>query len=252
MVSVWIASAVALFAVALVAHEAGHGVVLHRYGIPISEAGLGLPLWPRIVLAPTRRRPFALSLSPWLLGAYVQPDPEHQNALEELSYRDTAWFAGVGVVINFVLGGALFTILALMQHNWLAAGIAVTLSAALCVFRRQFTAYGIPLLALPVLAVTLYAIMVTVGQPQGPVGMAETFSHVSSARTALALAGTASCGLGLLNILPLYPMDGGRVARALLTRFAAPAAVVKGFEYIGVVMFLAIIVYSLGSDAVFG
>lgn len=243
---VWTAFAVVMYLGLLVAHEAGHAIALRRLGIPISEAGLGLPFAPRIVLKPTSRRPFALSVSIWLLAAYVEPDPTHDDRLKALSYRDTAWYTGAGVVVNAVIGTGLVSVIDAVYGRWLPAVIWCGVTVVLWTARRWVTAYIIPALAIPVVVVVAWSIVVSIGAPVGPVGIAQLL-YVSSAMAAVKIVAEISLLLAIVNTAPIYPFDGGRICAEVIQRwFGARGQQI--FQGVGVVLTVTLLAYSVLSD----
>src|SRR5437667_292005 len=147
MIVIWTAVAVAFFLAHLVLHEGAHALALREYGIPIREAGLGMPFPPRIVLKPTRRRPFALSLSPWIVGASV-----------------------------------------------------------------------VPVLSVAALGLVVYSFAGPITEPGGIVGWGRLLA-VSSPLDALMAGVVIALVLAVFNIIPVYPLDGGRIAGMLVSRW---------------------------------
>lgn len=230
----------------LILHELGHWAAFRRLGIKVVEFGIGLPLPPAVLLVSWKRLPFKLAFSPWLLGAYVQPDPAQEDEVYALPYKDSAWTSGAGVVVNFVIAGVLAALMAGVNgHFWIAAIIALA-TVALWIGQRLFCAYVIPVLSVFAAGFVTYSLVASMGKAQGVVGLGEwvvtkSFSDVILKAIAFSL------GLGILNIIPLFPMDGGRIAEKVISRIAVPS-VVKVFRASGSVIVLALLVYSMASD----
>lgn len=246
----WVALAVATLLTHLVAHEAAHALVLRRLGGDIKEAGLGLPFPPRIrVKVPSGRadgRRLVVSLSPWLLGAYVVPDDDSVRLTETAPYRERAWFLGAGVVANLVLTNVALVAIAAMNGAWWSAAAVAGATALLWAGRKLLTAY-MPWLGVPVLALLAWLMARSFGQPAGPAATAELLSRADGPQSVLVLSAAVGLSLALFNCVPVYPFDGGRVMDAVLQgRFGqkvserfrgATAAVAVGF-----------ILYTLVSD----
>lgn len=235
-----------LFIGSLLAHEAGHALILQRLGFTIKEAGLGLPFKPRLILPPTERRPFALSLSPWLFGAYVMGRDEDEEQINALPYKDNAWFSGIGVVVNLVLGLLLGAVGAALSNSPLRAAIYVTIAAALWYGQILFTAYVIPALALPGLVFMAFSIATTLGQPSGVVAIGHALV-VANPITAIEIAGVLSFSVGILNMLPLWPFDGGRICGQLIRQWFGKKAELA-FSVVGILTVLASFCYSEATD----
>jgi membrane-associated protease RseP (regulator of RpoE activity) len=93
MAALWTTCSVILIVGVVVAHEAGHVRALRRYGMPVRQVGLGLPVGPRWVFRP-RRASFELVVSLALIGVYVRP--KHPEEAKKLPYLDYAWYLGAG------------------------------------------------------------------------------------------------------------------------------------------------------------
>lgn len=253
MTVVWTALTAVLFLLTIVAHEFAHAAGLRRIGVEVTSAGVGF-FKPRIRIH--RRelpdgRTRSIYLSPWLLGAWVRHDEEDHHAVEhDSSYHDYQWFVGAGIVANFVLGGGLVTLaLVLGEPQWLAAGIVAAVAVLIWVFRRGFAAYVLPALSVPMLVLVLWSLLAGFGEQQGPIAVAKVMA-VDSFDASLGIAGLLSISLGLVNAMPLYPLDGGRMMWRVLERLV-PAGLLRTFETVGVVLVTGVMLYSVVSDFVF-
>jgi Zn-dependent protease len=241
----WTAIAILLLIASVAAHEAAHALALRRLGFRIIEVGVGIPIGPRLKID-SGRLPFRVVLSPILLGAYVMPDPDDAEAIAALPYRDRAWYSGAGVLVNLVIGTAALALVAALDGHWLSSAVTAAVGVVLWVARRPFCSYGIPVLGLPVLALTAWSLTSTLGQPEGPVGLV-TGLQSNSLTTAILLAGLASIGLGLLNMLPMLPFDGGHVIEAALDSRGGSEAT-RWFSGVTGALSAALVLYVLGSD----
>lgn len=82
------------FSASLAVHEFGHYVAARSIGVNVTEAGLGLPIPPYLEIKAPRITTTKLTLSPWLLGAYVIPS-EDEFAAAPLVKRIWVYLAGV-------------------------------------------------------------------------------------------------------------------------------------------------------------
>lgn len=243
---IWTAFAVVMFLGLLVVHEAAHARALRPHGIPISEAGLGAPLAPRLVLKPTARRPYALSLSPWLIMAYVRVDDAHEERIEKLPYRDKAWFYGAGIIANAVVGTGLTALILLVQGMWVRAVVWAAVTAGLWFGRRVFVAYAVPALALPLVAFLVWSVVASLGEPAGLVGTARLL-EVASALAALKIVAVMSLALAVLNMAPVFPFDGGRICAEVVRRRGGERAE-SAFQIAGVSVAVGLMAYAFVSD----
>jgi membrane-associated protease RseP (regulator of RpoE activity) len=238
---------VALLA-ALVVHEYAHYRAMRSDNIRVVEAGLGLPFWP------TLRVPYrgvTWTLSPWLLGAYVKPHPDDYKRMEtSTSYRNLAWHYGAGVWSNFTFAFAAFAVAALIDGRLLRAGIYAVIAVLLWVFRRGFTAYVQPALAPVALAILCYGFYSswTAGETGlGFAGLAPVGATTFTAVEIISVIAVISGALGIINLLPFFPMDNGRVVAHLLNHWWGER-VASGFKLGGTLLVLASLIGSVASD----
>lgn len=245
--ALWTTFSVLAFLASLALHEAAHARALRSIGGDIRTAGLGLPVFPCLRLRPTARRSWTLTLSPWLLGAYVEPDEGSAEVLEKASYRDNAWFAAAGVIANGVVGLGLLAVYGAIQGRWTFVLITAAITAALWFGRRLVAAYLVPFIGVAAVAVVISAILSTPAtEAQGVLGTAQLLV-VSTPLDMLLTAGLISISLAVLNCLPLAPFDGGRVVSTALTRTVGRATA-TGYQAVTAVLSLAFIAYALFTD----
>lgn len=232
----------------LVVHELGHAAVMRRFGAPVVAAGLGLPLFP--VLRVTVRPGFQLTLSPWLVGAYVTTDAPGRGRLQALPYRDEAWYLNAGVVSNLAFGFALWGVADLAEGSLRRVAIHGACGLTVVLGRRWIAAYLLPAIAVPVLALVVYAQIraVTEAHSMTGLGMIGLVDLVPGAGVeVVAFFGTVSMALGLLNTAPLFPLDNGRVVARILTQWWG-AWVATAFQLAGTGLVLIALVTGLVSD----
>ena len=228
-------------------HEYGHGYVLRRLGIPIESAGVGLPIGPMIELPPSAHRPYRLTASLLLIGAYVQPAEGYREKIAALSYRDTAWYSGIGVVVNFALAFALGSVHAALDGRSGTAALYLLAAFVIVLLPRLICAYVLPLLW-PAL-VAIYAIDIATSSAttaHGMLGLAHFLVSYSGSEALLTVA-LVNLMLGMFNTLPLYPLDGGRIADAAIrAMFNAKAA--RVFRGATAILIAGVVLYALATD----
>jgi membrane-associated protease RseP (regulator of RpoE activity) len=210
VVALWTGLFVILAVGVLLAHLVGHLRALRRYGIA-AQVWVGLPLGPRRVFRPGWA-PFAVGISLMPFAVHVRPeDPEE---VEELRYLHYAWYAGAGATVNVVIG-LLWAITAWFANgDWLAADIAVAVTTTICIWPRHFCAYVVPVLGVLTTAVLMVYTISAIALAQGPVQV--RFPLSQSPMDALMRATALSMALGLINMLPFYPLDGGKLVGRLV------------------------------------
>lgn len=139
---------------------------------------------------------------------------------------------------------------AAIDLNPTKAVICLGAACALWPLRKIAAAYIIPVLSVPALCAIVVALRseweagrTGVGfaglgdQEMAPHGLAEAVSWV----------GVMSVAIALMNMLPLYGLDNGKVVGLLLHRWA-PHWVVTGYQYAGLALIAITLVASLASD----
>jgi membrane-associated protease RseP (regulator of RpoE activity) len=233
-------------AVAFGVHEAAHALALRSYGFRLSRAGIGLPLPPTFTVF--RRGEVGFTVSPWLLGAYVQARDEDEEAITALPYRDRAWYLNAGIVANLLFGFVLLAVVA-VAHSRLALGLGLAaVAVALWFARRPVAAYVVPALAVPILGFMVFAMAASWARGETGAGFAGLHDLVSPGVVgAVEFAGVVSMAMGVLNALPLFGLDNGKVVDLLLHRWA-PHWLVSGYRAVGVALVLGMLLLAVGSD----
>lgn len=256
--------AFALFLVflAVLVHEIGHMIAMHRTGIGAKELGIGLPIGPRIfhtfVSKNNPSETFTLSLYLLLLGAFVRP--RHEERIEKLCYRDKAFIFGAGIIANIFL--ILLSMLVLMvffpeRHIrplplWVSPWMIGALIVPLLWYARGITAYIFPPLSIAVLYYVVDAFLKLSGtalveNSGGIVLIGQIATNFSQdIWRAIWFGGFVSFLLAATNILPIYPLDGGLTMSALVERFAPRFQ--EFFNRVGIILVVVLILYSVGGD----
>lgn len=240
-------SIVLLIFASVAVHELGHAVAMRRLGVQVDTVSLlGFPGLGTVEL-PIKHSLFPGTrwvLHPLILGAYVKPDEED---IKRLSSREKDIIAGAGPLANvcfsivlLALAAATFGVAkilsgvgtrALALQVALAAGTlgVVVLSWMLAWFlwrcREFVTAYLLLPLGFVFLAYFAYGFVTRYGL-YGVGSMTETTQilHQGSAKMAdkpvlvqvgyaALMSAVVSMMLGLGNLMPLMPLDGGHMLR---------------------------------------
>lgn len=256
MSALWITLAAVLFLGTVVAHEAGHYATMRRAGIRIVSAGIGFPFPPTFTLYRKKNPDGSVTkfqLSPWVLGAFVRADERDEKRMDELPYRQFTWIMGSGVVFNLVLGALLIGLGALAIGNWTGFLAYATAAVLLWLGRKLVAAYLVPVLGFPALALLVWgtALAVMDHSQVGVVGTVRLLGVADSASLAFVLAGVLSVALGILNMTPLFPFDGGRIFSRVLSGAGLSRRGVMAFEVATSVLALGTVTFSLLTDIIF-
>ncbi len=243
----YITIAVVLFLASLVFHELGHAFAMQSCGVEIEAMGLGFG--PHLVFGPFKCRfgnavKFTLGLVP--LGAYVKPNEKGQKTMEGLSYSDSARIMGAGILANFAFALCLCVYLALTHDPIFPNPVIVEPllilggGTILLWFGRK---YVVPLAGFALLVYLLFTVT-SHGGPTGiiggPVVIGKVVVHnVLSLRQAISMGGFLSFSIGLMNMMPILPLDGGQMIRAILGKVAPWPTLFH--ERVSIVLFLALL-----------
>lgn len=227
-------------------HEFGHAYVMYKKGIPLKEAGLGLPIGKLPYL---KKKFFGLTLMlhPLLLGAYVMPTRDGQRKISKLSVKDQAHIDGAGVLSNILFGLVLAAVTFFLFSAKLALfkiSIISILIALLWYGQKIFCLYFIPILG--VLMAGFLAFDFVNGSSDslmGPIGAIKfASSHIHNLKGVLILTCALSVGIGIFNTLPLIPLDGGKIVELIVQRTFFKKAW-KVYARVGVFFILSLVIY---------
>lgn len=237
-------------------HELGHAFAMRSRGIPIAEISIGIPFpgTPSFVLK--RVFPGAkFRISPLLLAAYVKPQSGSEAYIDGLSHKDSALINGAGIMANFffalfliaVYKFSVFTAQTSLSGTSLFYAIIISIAAALWIFRQFFCQYILPALGPLVILLVGYSLLSAGGKIVGPVGIVQEAAGVKGVWEHVINAANISLGLGLINCLPLFPMDGGRLVSAILKDYDL-LGIEKTFRSWGSIIFIVFIVSVILND----
>lgn len=246
MVVMWTALATLLYVATMVAHELAHAAAAAEFGCSIAHLGVGVKVWPYWTFPATRARPYSVSVSPWLVAAYVRWDEKDVATLRALPHRDRSWYMNAGVWTNLVLGGVLLAVATSLDGHLFRALIEGAVTAMVAATPRQMCAYVLPVLSIPALALLVWSLASTVGQSSGPVALGRLLvSH--NVVDSIGIGGALSLVTALTNLIPLFPLDGGKVADVLITQWWGSRRALV-FQTATAAVFVAITLYSVMSD----
>ena len=254
---------VILCLLAITFHELGHAYAMYRCGVPIERIGLlGIP----VKGVPFLKKDFTLNggitrfeIHPLIIGAFVKPKDE---SLESQSTLNKVYIFGAGPLVNILYTAILFSISGIRiptatlwgQEIWLL-GWMPAIAIVTFLFFKPLCRFVVPILGLAML-VSLTSALLLSEHPQESVAGPVTLIHILSNGyakmepfgifAATFIAGIFSLLIGLSNMLPFVPMDGGRIFHTYLEKISPHAG--QWFFKFSFVLFLALVFFALSND----
>lgn len=245
----------------LLIHELGHAVAMVRCGVEVTEVGLGLPVTREIchVTIAFRGKPVKISLYPVVFGAFVRSsDNEGGRDLEALSYKEKSYIYGAGPLANIYF--ALIVVWCLVAYkavsvSWVMLWAIVTSNfmlyivlgyLVLLLFQKSICMVLVPLASIPFIIWLSFALVAPIESEAivGPVGIVSLGTEmISDYTSSLYFIAMISFSLGITNLLPLYPLDGGLIVKETVQRLGKRACTtyqIFGKVYLGVMLVIVI------------
>jgi len=244
-----VAHAILALFVALVLHEGAHALLMMFYGIKIKSFGLGMP-WPNIGLRiPLGKNKPVLNIHPLLIGAYVEPESEED--VEKLPISVQNHISGAGVVINILTAAIIFA----ATGGMAIMGIAFTplklvlIIFAILIFSKIISNYIVPLLGIGYLYLLINSVSQSgVESVGGPVTIINHLTN--SGFSFIEMLAIISLLLGVANMMPIYPIDGGRIFVATLERIHMPKFIINTAKNTGAMAFIFLILFVIYIEVV--
>ena len=178
-------------------HEAGHFLVARLCKIKVNEFSIGFG--PLIWSKKTEKTKYSLRLIP--LGGYVNMLGEEERSEEEGSFSKASIPRRIAVV---AAGGLVNIIFAILLYIVLIAIVTGNLGTAI-------SSTGNFIMSMVESIKLLFTGGVTVDNLMGPIGISEVVAQTSSIIDFLYIMALISMSLGVTNLLPFPPLDGGKI-----------------------------------------
>jgi regulator of sigma E protease len=178
-------------------HEGGHFLVAKLCKVKVNEFAIGFG--PTIWQSKNTQTKYALRIIP--LGGFVSMEGEDEKSEEEGSFSKTSIPKKIAIVmaggiVNIIFGLLLFFVLASIVQNSLYYGLLST---------GNFAASIIESLKM------LFTGNVSVDQLTGPIGISSMVAQTQGIDEFVYLLSLISLSLGVTNLLPFPPLDGGKI-----------------------------------------
>ena len=177
-------------------HEGGHFVVAKFCKVKVNEFAIGFG--PKIIQKQVKETLYVLRLIP--LGGFVRLEGEDEYSEQEGSFSKTS----MGTRIAIVLAGGIVNVLfGLITFFFLSLAYTNLQSAAQNTMEFAFSMWESLKL--------LFTGGVTVADLTGPIGISEVVARTSGIDEFIYILSLISLSLGVTNLLPFPPLDGGKV-----------------------------------------
>jgi len=183
-------------------HEGGHFLTAKLCKIKVNEFAIGFG--PTVWRKQGKETKYALRLIP--LGGFVSMEGEEERSDKEGSFSNSSVSKRIAIV---VAGGLVNIAFAILVYIILMTIMTGNLSKAL-------SATGAFAFSIVESLKLLFSGGVTVDQLMGPVGISEVVAQTSGIAEFIYILALISMSLGVTNLLPFPPLDGGKVVLLLI------------------------------------
>lgn len=182
-------------------HESGHFFVAKLCKVRVNEFAIGFG--PTVWSKQGKITKYALRLIP--LGGFVSMEGEEERSTKEGSFSE----ASVLKRIAIVMAGGLVNIIFALVVFW-------CLSACFVGVQNAFYNVVYFIKAMFDSVVQIFTGNVTVDQMMGPVGISNVVSQTNGLADFIYILCVVSLSLGVTNLLPFPPLDGGKVVLLII------------------------------------
>ena len=189
----------------IIIHEGGHFIVAKLCKVRVNEFSIGFG--PKIWSKQMKETRYELRLIP--CGGFVNMEGEEEHSDKEGSFSKASIpkrFAIVvaGASVNIIFGLIAYMILIFVQYMLVyEANFVGSLSYA-------WNSTGNLIYAMFDSIVQLFSGNVSINDMMGPVGISQMVSQTSGLAQFVYLLSIVSISLGITNLLPFVPLDGGK------------------------------------------
>ena len=183
-------------------HEGGHFFVAKLFKIKVNEFAIGFG--PKIFTKVKGETKYALRLIP--LGGFVSMEGEEERSEKEGSFSEASIpkriaIVAAGGLVNIIFGVLVYYIISSISLNSMYSGLIDTKDFIISIFE------SIKL---------LFTGNISVNQMTGIVGISDVVVNTNGIMNYLYIMALISASLGITNLLPLPPLDGGKIVIYLI------------------------------------
>lgn len=183
-------------------HEGGHFITAKIFKIKVNEFAIGFG--PQIFAKEKGETKYALRLIP--LGGFVNMEGEEERSDKEGSFSEASIPKRIAIVlagglVNILFGILLYYIISSIALNSLYTGLINTKNFVFSIFKS---------------ITVLFTGGLNVNQMTGIVGISDIVVNTNGILNYLYIMALISASLGITNLLPFPPLDGGKVVIYLI------------------------------------
>ena len=182
-------------------HESGHFFVAKLCKVKVNEFAIGFG--PTIWKKQGKETKYALRLIP--LGGFVSMEGEEERSNKEGSFSEASIIKRIAIVA----AGGLVNIIFAIFLFW-------CLSASFVGVKNAFYNVGFFIKTMFEGVIQLFTGKVSVDQMMGPVGISNVVSKTSGLADFIYILSVISLSLGVTNLLPFPPLDGGKIVLLII------------------------------------
>ena len=189
----------------IIIHEGGHFLVAKLCKVRVNEFSIGFG--PKLWSKQGKETKYELRLIPF--GGFVNMEGEEEHSEKEGSFSKASIpkrFAIIvaGALVNILFGILAYIILLMVRYYTVVEpNIIESISYA-------FSSTGTLIYAMFDSIVQLFSGKVSLNDMVGPVGISQMISQTSGLSQYIYLLALISVSLGITNLLPFVPLDGGK------------------------------------------
>lgn len=217
-------------------HESGHFFVAKLCKVKVNEFAIGFG--PTIWKKQGKVTKYAIRLIP--LGGFVSMEGENQKSTQKGSFSEASVLKRIAIVIA---GGFVNIIFAVILF-W-------CLSIYYVGFQNAFYNVGYFIKSMIDGIVEIFTGKITVNQMMGPVGISNVVSKTTDITDFIYIMSVISLSLGVTNLLPFPPLDGGKVVLLIIEGIRKKPINVRfeiGLQSLGFLLLMGLSIYVTFND----
>lgn len=182
-------------------HELGHFTFAKLFKIKVNEFALGFG--PLIYKKQGKETKYALRLIPF--GGFISMEGEEERSKSKGSYSEASIFKRICIVAAGGIVNILFALIIYIGLVWYYNDLFFALASIDDFFISIFVSLKM-----------IFTGGTTVEQMMGPVGISSVVANTTTITDMLYIMSLISLSLGVTNLLPFPPLDGGKVVLLII------------------------------------